>query len=157
MLRRIGVGYLLATLGILYAACLEVYRMKLVSEGDVIEQQVGDQTVIAARLSILAQAPGFLLIGTGEVLASITGLEFAENQAPVGMRSMVIAVFYLTTSLGNYAGSALVAIANVLSSEPWIGEDLNKSHMDLYFFLLTGIGFINFFAYIFISKRYVFH
>ena len=39
-----------------------------------------------------------------EVLAIVTGLEFAYSQAPPSMRSMVVAVFYFTAALGNYLG-----------------------------------------------------
>jgi len=154
MLRRIGAGMLLATLGILYAGCLEVFRLDLFRRGYVITQMVGTKEVLAVDLSVMAQAPGFFLIGAGEVLASVTGLEFAYDQSPANMKSMVVAVFYLTSALGNYLGSAIVAITNAATRPQWISDDLNRSRMDLYFFLLTGMGFVNFFAYMIVADRY---
>jgi len=155
MLKRIGVGLLLATLGILYSGCLEVYRLELFRRGYVIAQDVGGKEVLAVDLSVLWQAPGFVFVGAGEVLASITGLEFAYDQSPPTMKSMVVAVFYLTSALGNYLGSALIALTNALTApSTWIGEDLNRSRMDMYFFLLTTIGFINFFGYGIVAMLY---
>jgi len=154
MLRRIGLGMLLAALGILYAGCLEVYRLDLFRRGYVITQIVGSKEVLAVDLSVMWQAPGFFLIGAGEVLASVTGLEFAYDQSPPNMKSMVIAFFYLSTALGNYLGSAIVLITNALTHPQWIRDDLNRSRMDLYFFMLTGLGFVNFFAYMIVADRY---
>jgi len=147
MLRRIGVGMLIATLGLLYAGCLEVVRLDKFRHGDTIVQQVGTTEVVAVNMSVMWQAPGFLLIGAGEVLAVVTGLEFAYDQSPANMKSMVVAVFYLTSAFGNYMGSALIATTNAIARPSWIIDDLNRSRMDLYFFLLTIIGLINFFVY----------
>jgi len=44
-------------------------------------------------------------------MVSITGLEFAYSQAPASMKSVVMAVWYLTIALGN----ALVAVVAKLS------------------------------------------
>lgn len=43
---------------------------------------------------------------------------------------------------------------NAVTKPQWIGEDVNKSSLDLYFFLLFGIGIFNFFLYAFLSSRY---
>ena len=74
-----------------------------------------------------------------------------------------MAVYLLTSGLGNFAGAALVAIVN------WItgavnGEDgkwfpdkkyVNKSpHLAYYFFLLAGLMFLNFIAYIFVALSF---
>jgi len=138
-----------------YAGGLEVYRLSAIKQGRKVLQPVGDDEVWAADVSIFLQAPGFMLIGAGEVLASITGLEFAYDEAPPTMRSMVQSVYLLTTALGNYVGLLVVFIVN-LASQPrnWIGNDINESHLDLYFFTLAALGFINLFVFIFIAERY---
>eukprot|EP01125_Pyxidicula_operculata_P021962 TRINITY_DN8797_c0_g1_i1.p1 TRINITY_DN8797_c0_g1~~TRINITY_DN8797_c0_g1_i1.p1 ORF type:complete len:525 (-),score=32.85 TRINITY_DN8797_c0_g1_i1:13-1587(-) len=152
-LQRMGFGYLFATLSIFYAGALEVYRKTLFVEGRVIEQTIGNTTVTAVDLSVLTQAPGFILMAGGAVLASIPGLEFANTQAPASMKSMCIAVYYLTGALGSYLGSALIGIVNAVTTPKWIG-DPNWSHLDLYFFLLTVIGFVNYFVFLFIARFY---
>lgn len=52
----------------------------------------------------------------GEVFAMTTGLEFMYSQSPPNMKSMVIAIFYLTQSLGSYLGALIVAIVNGISA-----------------------------------------
>jgi proton-dependent oligopeptide transporter, POT family len=65
--------------------------------------------IIQARID--AMGPGhvhalwqllpYILITTGEVLVSITGLEFAYTQAPRSMKSTLVGVWYLCVTLGN--------------------------------------------------------
>lgn len=52
-------------------------------------------------ISMLWQIPQYLTLTSGEVLFSITGLEFAYSQAPVSMKSCIMAGWLLTVSIGN--------------------------------------------------------
>jgi POT family proton-dependent oligopeptide transporter len=51
--------------------------------------------------SLLWQFPQYLLLTVGEVLVSVTGLEFSYTQAPRSMRSTIMSIWFLTTFLGN--------------------------------------------------------
>jgi POT family proton-dependent oligopeptide transporter len=51
--------------------------------------------------SLLWQFPQYLLLTAGEVLVSVTGLEFSYTQAPRSMRSTIMSIWFLTTFLGN--------------------------------------------------------
>jgi len=154
-LRRIGTGLFLANLAIIYAGGLEVYRLSFVKHGNTILQKVGDKFVTASNLSIFIQVPCFIIFGASEVLVAVAGLEFASDEAPPTMRSMVQSIFLLTASLGNYLGGFLVFLVNLASWEkPWISDDLNESHIDLYFFTLGTLGFIGLFIFMFIADKY---
>ncbi len=52
-------------------------------------------------VSVVHQIPPFLLLTAGEVMVSITGLEFAYTQAPKVMKSTVMSIWLLTVSIGN--------------------------------------------------------
>ena len=41
-------------------------------------------------LSVWVQTPSFVLVAVSEILASITGLEYAFTKAPKSMRSLVM-------------------------------------------------------------------
>lgn len=45
--------------------------------------------------------PQIIIITTGEIMFSITGIEFAYSQAPNSMKSVVQAFWLLTTAFGN--------------------------------------------------------
>jgi POT family proton-dependent oligopeptide transporter len=49
----------------------------------------------------LWQIPQYVLLTTGEVLVSVTGLEFSYTQAPRSMRSTIMSIWFLTVFLGN--------------------------------------------------------
>ncbi|MBV9671850.1 MAG: POT family MFS transporter [Verrucomicrobia bacterium] len=53
------------------------------------------------RPNVIWQLLAYVLITAGEVLVSITGLEFSYTQAPNTMKSAVMALWLLTVSFGN--------------------------------------------------------
>ncbi|KAE8372853.1 POT family-domain-containing protein [Aspergillus bertholletiae] len=52
------------------------------------------------QVSIFIQAPAYVLIAASEILASVTGVEYAYTQAPRSMKSLIMAVFLSATSVG---------------------------------------------------------
>jgi len=95
MLTRMTIGMILASLAFAASGTLEL-AIDLLPENSVF---------------IAWQIPQYFLVCAGEVMVSITGLEFAYSQAPASMKSVVMAVWYLTIALGN----ALVAVVAKLS------------------------------------------
>jgi len=61
-----------------------------------------DQMIAAGgRPGIVWQMPAYVLLSAGEVMASITALEFAYTQAPKHLKAVVQAVYLLSVSAGN--------------------------------------------------------
>ncbi|XP_078620512.1 solute carrier family 15 member 2-like isoform X1 [Branchiostoma floridae x Branchiostoma japonicum] len=54
-----------------------------------------------SSMSILYQIPQYFIITTGEVLFSVTGLDFSYSQAPKSMKSVLQAAWLLTVAFGN--------------------------------------------------------
>uniref|UniRef100_A0A8C4FDB1 Solute carrier family 15 member 2 n=1 Tax=Dicentrarchus labrax TaxID=13489 RepID=A0A8C4FDB1_DICLA len=59
------------------------------------------EDVKANNVHIAWQIPQYVLITTGEVMFSITGLEFSYSQAPANMKSVLQAGWLLTVAFGN--------------------------------------------------------
>ena len=55
----------------------------------------------ANTVLIFLQIPQYVLITLGEILFSISGLEFAYQQAPTSMKSFLTACWLLTVAFGN--------------------------------------------------------
>lgn len=53
-----------------------------------------------AEVSIVWQSVPYLLLTLGEVLVSATALEFAYSQAPMAMKGVIMAFWYLTSTFG---------------------------------------------------------
>ncbi len=85
------------------------------------------------RPFIAWQVPQYFFLAVGEVLVSVTALEFAYSQAPVQMKSAIMALWYLTISLGQLLTAAVAA--------------LNRFH---------GVAYFAFFAALMLAAALVF-
>ena len=68
--------------------------------------QDADGNTVTSSLSVWIQSGSYVLIAFSEILASITGLEYAFTKAPKNMRSLVMAVFLFTTAISSAIGEA---------------------------------------------------
>ncbi|KAH7687240.1 Proton-dependent oligopeptide transporter family protein [Dioscorea alata] len=143
-LQRMGIGHLLIIVAMATAAILEMKRKESVNKGE--------------PISILWQLPQFFLMACSEVFTYIGQLEFFYDQAPDSMKSMSTALSLLTVSLGNYLSSVIVSLIALVTtsrdSAGWIPDDLNKGHLDYFFWWLAGFSFLNFMGYIYFAKRF---
>jgi proton-dependent oligopeptide transporter, POT family len=79
-------------------------------------------------VSIWWQVLAYAILTCGEVLVSITGLEFSYKQAPLTMKSFIMAMFYLSISMGNlftaavnhYMVRPLTASAIETGTQTWV-------------------------------------
>uniref|UniRef100_A0A3Q0R2D2 Solute carrier family 15 member 2 n=1 Tax=Amphilophus citrinellus TaxID=61819 RepID=A0A3Q0R2D2_AMPCI len=73
--------------------------------------------VKANNVHIAYQIPQYVLITAGEVMFSITGLEFSYSQAPANMKSVLQAGWLLTVAFGNVI---VLIVAEGAGLEQWI-------------------------------------
>ena len=143
-LQRIGIGRFLMIFAMAMAALLETKRLQSVQEGEL--------------LSIVWQLPQYFVIAGAECFAIITQLEFFHGQAPDSMKSILTAFALLTTALGNYLSSAIITliawVTRVWHSPGWIPDDLNKGHLDYYYWCLTALSLVNFVVYLYFASKY---
>ncbi|KAJ4984985.1 MFS peptide transporter [Stagonosporopsis vannaccii] len=66
-------------------------------------------------IHIAYQTPAYLLVALSEILASITGLELAYAKAPASMKSFIMSLFLLTSA----GGSVLGVLVAPLARDPW--------------------------------------
>lgn len=66
---------------------------------------------IPNNVHVLIQAPAYFLIAISEILASVTGLEYAYTQAPKSMTSFVMSIFLLTSAGGSIIGMLISPFA----------------------------------------------
>jgi len=163
-LKRIFVGNILIIFAMMIAGILECYRLYALSNGESIVQRIGgNQTtyIISAKISILYQIPQYALVGASEILVLITELEFAYDQAPHSMKSLVMSFYLLTSALGSFIAGGIVQLLNFLSFAMFkikliSDENFNTSNLHYYFTIIAIVGFINIVIYFFIAKKYKF-
>ncbi|KAI4472091.1 oligopeptide transporter-related [Holotrichia oblita] len=92
-------------------------------------------------IHMLLQIPQYVIITAGEIMFSITGLEFSYAQAPISMKSVLQACWLLTTAFGNL----LVIIIELIQNFD------KESHK---FFLYCGIMVLDMIIFAFMAMRY---
>ncbi|KAI3474717.1 hypothetical protein Pfo_029902 [Paulownia fortunei] len=153
-LQRMGIGLVISIFAMIVAGVLEVVRLDYVRRNNYY-----DETTIP--MSIFWQVPQYFLVGCAEVFTFIGQLEFFYDQAPDAMRSLCAALSLSTNALGNYLSTALVTIVTKVTTrhgEPgWIPEDnMNRGHLDYFYWLLAILSLINFFVYLLIANWYTY-
>ncbi|KAG8378568.1 hypothetical protein BUALT_Bualt08G0150400 [Buddleja alternifolia] len=147
-LQRVGVGLFIATFSMVSAAIIEHKRRNS-----------------AQTLSIFWIAPQFLIFGVSEMFTAVGLIEFFYKQSIQGMQSFLTAMTYCSYSFGFYLSSVLVSLVNKItcgssglgsgSGGGWLSEnDLNKDRLDLFYWLLAALSFVNFLNYLFWSRWY---
>jgi len=126
-LRKIGIGLFVAALSFVVPALIE--------------------TRITAGIepSIVWLILAYLILTSAEVMVSITCLEFSYTQAPKKMKSLIMAVFFLSITLGNF----FTALVNWLIEKRW----LNLPGAS-YFWFFVGVMLITAVLFIPVAGRY---
>lgn len=144
-LQRMGIGLVIAVMAMVSAGIVECYRLKYARK-DCRHCQG------SSSLSIFWQVPQYALIGASEVFMYVGQLEFFNAQAPDGLKSFGSALCMTSISLGNYVSSLLVSIVMKISTVDnmpgWIPGNLNKGHLDRFYFLLAGLTAIDLVLYV---------
>jgi len=104
-LRKIGIGLFVMTAGFGLSAVVQGW----IDEG--------------FRPSVAWQFAAYGIVTAAEIMVSITGLEFSYAQAPKTMKSVIMAVWLLSISLGNY----VTAVVNHVIQVPGINAILAEA------------------------------
>lgn len=146
-LERMGIGLIIAMLSMVASGMTEIARLRNIIPGQK-----------RSSMSIFYQIPQYVLIGASEVFMYVGQLEFFNGQAPDGIKSFGSSLCMASISLGNYVSSMLVHVVMKITArgndKGWIPENLNKGHMDRFFFLLAGLVVFDFVIYLFCAKWY---
>ncbi|KAF8402703.1 hypothetical protein HHK36_010791 [Tetracentron sinense] len=152
-LQRMGIGLVISIFSMVTAGILEVVRLNMVKRHNYYDLEY-------LPMSIFWQVPQYFLIGCAEVFTFIGQLEFFYDQAPDAMRSMCSALSLTTVALGNYLSTLLVTIVTKVSTRDgklgWIPDNLNRGHLDYFYWLLAVMSILNFLVYLWISKWYTY-
>ena len=134
-LRRMGWGIAISALSWIVAGVLQL------------QMDDGEQ------VSLAWQTLPYLLLTFGEVLVSATALEFAYSQAPMAMKGVIMAFWYLTSTFGGL----WVLLTNASVRDPavigWIQAQGWTENAFLMFFF-AGFAFVAALAFALYARTY---
>ncbi|KAE8161293.1 POT peptide transporter [Aspergillus tamarii] len=104
---RITTGYLLASCAMALAAGLQelIYETSPCQRNPTADSCKGVPPT--RKISLLLQIPVYCLMGLSELLAMLSGMEYAYTKAPQSMRSIIMSLFLLAGAFGSSIGVSL--------------------------------------------------
>ncbi|KAI0254495.1 peptide transporter PTR2A [Lactifluus subvellereus] len=114
-IKRITAGFFAGSAAMVWATVVQHYIYKTNPCGKLVSTcQDANGNPVTSSLNVWIQSGSYILIAFSEILASITGLEYAFTKAPRNMKSLVMAVFLFMTAIS----SAICEAFNALSTDP---------------------------------------
>ncbi|PNT72860.1 protein NRT1/ PTR FAMILY 4.3 [Brachypodium distachyon] len=156
-LQRVGVGLVLSILSMCIAAIVEMRRKRVAVRHNMLDAIPQLQML---PMSCFWLAPQYGVFGIADMFTLIGLLEFFYSQAPPALKSMSSAFLWCSMSLGYFLCTILVkavnaATKNYTASGGWLGgNNINRNHLDLFFWLLAVLSFLNFLNYLYWSSWY---
>jgi POT family proton-dependent oligopeptide transporter len=96
--------------------------------------------------SVWWQVLAYMVLSAGEVLVSITGLEYAYTQSPKSMKSTMSAIWLLTVAIGNLF---VAYVNNSISNKGFFSQFEGAN----YFWFFVGLISVFIVVYLFVSPR----
>lgn len=135
-LQRMGWGLVISILAMVVAAVVEKKRLKVAKSSPLI-----DVPFAVVPLSIYWLVPQYVLVGIALMLAIVGQMDFFYTELSDGMRSVGISLPLVCRGLGNYASTLLVTITTHITTDGgklgWIPRNLNRGHIDYFYWLLA--------------------
>ncbi|KAL3616537.1 hypothetical protein CASFOL_039927 [Castilleja foliolosa] len=130
-LQRMGIGMVIAIIGMIVAGLVEQCRLKYADEGEM------------SSLSIFWQVPQYVLVGVSEAFIYVAQWEFFANQIPEGLKSIGLGMSMSSSALGSFLCSIILTVVMKITAKDgkpgWISPNLNEGHMDRFFFLSAAL------------------
>jgi len=156
-LQRVGVGLILSSISMAVAAILEVKRKGVARDHNMLDAIPVLQPLPISTFWLSFQ---YFIFGIADLFTYVGLLEFFYSEAPKGLKSISSCFLWSSMALGYFFSTILVKIVNgatknVTRSGGWLaGNNINRNHLNLFYWLLSILSFINFIIYLFVAKRY---
>ncbi|KAK8966482.1 putative peptide/nitrate transporter [Platanthera guangdongensis] len=153
-LQRIGTGLMLSCVMMVISALVEMKRLETAREFGLV-----DAPTSVLPMSILWLFPQYIIMGVMTVFVAAGMQEFFFDQVPDGVRSLGISFSICIFGIGNLINSFLVYTIDKttrgITGESWFSNNLNRAHLDYFYWLIALLNLCSFILYILFARTYV--
>ncbi|XP_050375882.1 protein NRT1/ PTR FAMILY 5.10-like [Argentina anserina] len=155
MLQRIGTGILLSAISMIVAALVETKRLETAREYALV-----DMPHVTIPMAVWWLIPQYVLIGVSDVFTMVGLQEFFYDQVPNELRSVGVALCLSIFGAGDFLSSFLISIIDGTTGGggrvSWFSDNLNRAHLDYFYFLLTGFSIVELGVFTYFAKSYIY-
>ncbi|KAG8378481.1 hypothetical protein BUALT_Bualt08G0141600 [Buddleja alternifolia] len=155
MLQRIGTGIFLSLVSIVVAALVEKKRLAVAAENGMV-----DMPNAIVPMSVWWLVPQYMISGIADVFTMAGLQEFFYDQVPSALKATGIALYISVLGIGNFLSSFLIFLVEKATRgngrDGWFADNLNRAHLDYFYWLLAGISAFSFAAYVYYAKSYIY-
>ncbi|CAM0901519.1 unnamed protein product [Alopecurus aequalis] len=156
LLQRVGTGMVLSIVAVSVAALVETKRLETAREHGLV-----DDASATIPMSWTWLVPQYVIMGVSNMFALAGMQEFFYDQMPGELRSLGLAFYFSVIGIGGFiSGSLISVIDNITSSDggdSWFADNLNRAHLDYFYWLLTGLSLLEFVLYIILANSYTYN
>ncbi|KAL6515667.1 hypothetical protein OROHE_018701 [Orobanche hederae] len=156
MLQRIGSGMFLSLISMVIAALVERKRLQTATKYGLV-----DSPKATVPMSVWWLAPQYSLFGISEAFTMVGLQEFFYDQVPVDLRSLGLALYLSIFGIGSFISSFLISAIEKVTSGPgrdsWFSDNLNRAHLDYFYWTLAVLSVAAFVAYLYFAKKYIYN
>ncbi|CAL0333592.1 unnamed protein product [Lupinus luteus] len=152
VLQRIGVGHFLSILTMVVAALVEAKRVGVARAHNLLDNP---KAMVPMRIWWLL--PQYIITGVSDAFTIVGLQELLYDQMPEGMRSMGAALYISIIGVGNFGSIAIIDVVEEITlrvGEPWLGNNINRAHLDYFYWVLAVLSAISLCIYLWLAKLY---
>ncbi|XP_052201223.1 protein NRT1/ PTR FAMILY 5.10-like isoform X2 [Diospyros lotus] len=155
MLQRVGTGLLFSTISMVIAAMVEGKRLETA-----IKYGLVDKPKETVPMSIWWLVPQYAFFGIADVFTMVGLQEFFYDQMPSELKSVGLSLYLSIFGVGSFLSSFLISVVENITGrdgqESWFSSNLNRAHIDYFYWLLAGLSAVALVAYVYFAKTYIY-
>ncbi|GAB4844782.1 hypothetical protein Ancab_038171 [Ancistrocladus abbreviatus] len=155
MLQRIGTGIFIPMISMIIVALVESKRLEVALQHGLI-----DLPHATVPMSVWWLVPQYALFGVADAFTMVGLQEFFYDQVPSELRSvglsLYLSIFGIGSLLSSFMISAINEAARVNGRDGWFVDNLNRAHLDYFYWLLGGLSAVGLGLFLFFAKSYAY-
>jgi peptide/histidine transporter 3/4 len=156
VLQRIGVGLFLSIFTMVFAALVETKRVHVAKNHNLIDNTNKN---IFIPMSIWWLLPQYTILGISDAFTIVGLQELFYDQMPNAMRSLGAAAYLSIVGVGSFVSNGIISVVVEITSRDgrkWLGDNLNRAHLDYFYWVLAVLSAMNLCVYLCIAKSFVY-